>query len=424
VIARALLPVLAALAVAALLASPASAAPEVNGEFAIPSGVGSNNDIVEGPDGNMWVTTENNNKVARITPAGVVTEFQLNNTAFGVASGPDGNIWVSTTVGVVKVPPANPAGATTFNNIGLTNGSGIVAGPDGNMWVAGDGELIRFDPTDPEGTEDENPILGLQPKGMTVGTDGLLWIASNDGRVVSATATDTPTTVDYDIQIAAAGGAQGVGAGPNGQVAYVAPTTSPQTVGRITPGGTPLKTNLPASDPFGVTFGNDGAYWIARSATNDLLRMTPGGQTTTLGGFSPAIAVGPRKISTGPNNTLWVTLDSQEKVARVTGVAPEPTAPDTKLDGKPKKKLKAKDKRNGKKGKARAKFRFSSATAGATFECSLVKKGKAAKFKRCSSPKKYGLKPGKYEFAVRAVAAGEPDPSPASYRFKVVRKRR
>jgi virginiamycin B lyase len=422
---RSALALLAALAALGAGASAASAAPTVSGEFAIPGGVGTDNDIVEGPDGNMWVTRETVSGIARITPAGDVTTFPLANTAFGIAVGPDGNLWVSTTIGVIKVPPANPAGATAFT-VGLTDGRGIVAGPDGRMWVAGAGQLVSFDPADPAGDNVSTPIAGLVPHGMSVGSDGLLWIADGSGRVISATATPVPTITPYDIQIAAAGGAQDVAAGPNGQVAYAAPTTSPQTVGRITPGGTPQKTELENTDPFGVTFGQDGAYWFARSQGNDLLRLTTDGQTSTLGGFAPSGGVGPRKIATGPGGTLWVTLDTPEKVARVTGVEP-PTPPattDTQLVKTPKKKLRAKDKPNGKKGRAKAKFKFDSTVAGAEFECSLVKKGKPQKFKSCQSPAKYKLKPGKYEFAVRAVVGADADQTPATFRFKVVRKRR
>lgn len=415
------------MAAAAFHAAPAAAAPAVAGEFAISGGVGSNNDIVAGPDGNMWVTTDSTNGVARITPDGVVTEFPLPNTSYGIESGPDGNLWVSTAIGVIKVPPANPAGFTAYT-VGLgSGGRGIVTGPDGNLWVAGTNQLVSFSPADPEGTDVSTPIAGLDPRGMSVGSDGLLWIAGNNGKVYSATAAATPTVTPYDIQIAAAGGAQDVAGGPSGQVAYAAPTTDPQTVGRITPGGSPLKTELTASDPFGVVFAPDGAYWVARSATNDLLRLTPDGQTTTLTGFAPSGGVGPRKIATGPNNTLWVTLDTPEKVARVTGVeppVPPVTEPDTELGKTPKKKLKAKDKKNGKKGKAKAKFEFSSTTAGIGFECSLQKTGKQPKFKPCSSPAKYKLKPGKYVFAVRAVLAGTPDPSPETFALKVVRKKR
>ncbi len=419
----ALVALLAALAVALTLAAQASAAPAVDGEFPIAGGVGTDNDIIEGPDGNMWVTLQNDNGVARITPAGVVTEFPLANTSFGIAVGPDDNLWVSTTIGVIKVPPGDPGNPTPYD-VGLTDGRGIVAGPDGKMWVAGTNQLVSFSPADPEATDDSTAIAGLTPHGMGVGSDGLLWIADGNGRVISATAAATPAITLYDIQIDASGGAQGVAGGPNGQVAYAAPTTDPQTVGRITPGGAPLKTELTASDPFGVTFAPDGAYWFARSGTNDLLRLTPDGQTTELTGFAASGGVGPRKIATGPDNTLWVTLDTPEKVARVTGVQAPTPSPNTEIDKAPKKKLKAKDKKNGKKGTAKAKFKFSSATSGASFQCSLRPQAKQPKFKGCDSPAAYKLKPGKYEFEVRAVLTGVPDPSPERFTFKVVRENR
>jgi virginiamycin B lyase len=412
---RAFAVVLVALAAAVALPMQASAAPAVDGEFPIGGGVGTDNDIIEGPDGNMWVTLENENGVARITPAGAVKEFTSGfNTAFGIAVGPDDNLWVSTTIGVIKVSPADPDNPIAYD-VGLNNGRGIVAGPDGRMWVAGSNQLVSFSPADPEGTDVSTTIVDLTPHGMAVGSDGLLWIANGNGTVISATAAATPTVTPYDIQINASGGAQGVAGGPNGQVAYAAPTTDPQTVGRITPGGSPLMTELEASDPFGVTFAPDGAYWFARSQANDLLRLTPDGQTTTLNGFAASGGVGPRKIATGPNDTLWVTLDTPEKVARVIGV--KRSVPNTKIDKAPKKKLRAKGK------KAKAKFKFSSKTSGVSFQCSLRPKRKQPKFKACVSPAEYNLKPGKYEFEVRAVLMSVPDPSPQTFGFKVVRKK-
>lgn len=183
-------------------------------------------------------------------------------------------------------------------------------------------------------------------------------------------------------------------------------------------------TELVASDPFGVAFAPDGAYWIARSLANDLLRLTPGGQTTTLTGFAPSGGVGPRKIATGPGDTLWVTLDTPEKVARVTGVTPPVTTPRTEIDRTPKRKLTAKDKRNGKRGRAKARFRFSSPSAMARFECSLRARKRKPRFKDCESPATYKLRPGKYRFAVRAVLGGVTDPSPETFSFRVVRKMR
>ena len=419
---RAVAVVLAVAVATALMVEQASAAPVVDGEFSITNGVGTDNDIVEGPDGNMWVTlegTQGTNGVARITPAGNVTEFPLANTSYGIAVGPDDNLWVSTTIGVIKVPPENPDNPTPYD-VGLTDGRGIVAGPDGKMWVAGKDQLVSFGVANPEGTDVSTTIPNLAPHGMSVGSDGLLWIADGNGRVISATAEAVPTITPHDIQITGAGGAQDVAGGPNGQVAYAAPTTDPQSVGRINPGGDPLKTELTNSDPFGVTFAPDGAYWVARSQTNDLLRLTPDGKTTMLTGFAASGGVGPRKIATGPNNTLWVTLDTPEKVARVTGVRPAAKNPSTEIDRTPDRKLEAK----GRKGKAKARFKFSSSAAKASFECSLRPKAKKPRFKDCESPAVYKLRPGKYRFAVRAVLAAKRDKTPATFTFKVVRKKR
>ena len=76
---RLLVSTVVALAAAVSVPAQVNAAPAVDGEFDIPGGVGTDNDIVQGPDGNMWVTTNDTNGVARITPAGVVTEFPLGN---------------------------------------------------------------------------------------------------------------------------------------------------------------------------------------------------------------------------------------------------------------------------------------------------------------------------------------------------------
>jgi streptogramin lyase len=410
---------------AAMFAAPAAAdaAPSVTGEFALPAGstVGSNNEIVEGPDGNIWVTTEQN-EVVRIKPDGTVEgPFSTTNSVFGITAGPDGNLWVTTAIGVRKIPPGDPNSSTPFD-IGLANGSSITAGPDGRLWVAGTDTLVRFDPADPEGTDDPTNIPGLSPKGMATGSDGLIWIADASGRIISATAADTPVVTPYTVD----GGPQDVAGGANGQVAYANPLDTPHEVGLISPGGTPDQIPLETSDPFGVAYGNDGTYWIARSSTDDLLRLTPDGTTTKLTGFSASGNVGPRKITTGPNNTLWVTLDTQEKVARVSGVEPPAppnppppvnppaTAPETTIDKGPKRKVKTRKRR------AKVKFKFSS-VAGATFECTIKRNSwRKPRFGPCSSPKKYKLKQGRYEFRVAATVAGLTGPA-ATQKFRIVR---
>lgn len=392
-----------------VLPSSSSAAPAVDGSFDIPDGVGSNNEIVEGPDGNMWVTRESANGVARVEPDGTVTPFPLANSSFGITVGPDDNLWVSTTIGVIRVPPDDPSAAEAFVLGGFSNGRGITTGPDGKLWVAGDDQLVSFDPADPEGSADPTTIAGMNARGMDTGSDGLLWIADASGRILSATAADTPTVDAYDV----GGGPQDVGAGKGGQVAYANPLSDPQTVGLITPGGSADPVELENTDPFGVVLGQDGAYWIARAQGNDLLRMTAGGATTTLSGFPDSGGVGPRKVATGPDGTLWVTLDTPDQVARVTGVTS--AKPVAKIEKAPAKRTKTS------KRKAKVKVTFSSPTDGAKFECSIRKRPKKPKFSSCRSPQTYELKPGSYEFQVRARVGGETGKAD-SVRFEVIRK--
>ncbi len=415
-------------AAAALLVvpAPAAGAPTVAGEFDLPAGftVGANNEIVQGPDGNMWVTTEQA-AIVRIAPDGSAVAFEppgMTSDASGITVGPDGNLWAAQSAGVIMIPPGNPLAADQ-TNVGIAGGQGIAVGPDASIWLAGANALVSIPPASPA-TFDNNAVTLNGPKGMATGSDGLLWIADG-ANIVSATAAATPVLTPYPIGNSA-GGSQDVAAGPNAQVAYVNPVDDPQGVGLISPGGTPQKVNLENSDPFGVTFGQDGAYWVARSATNDLLRLTTGGQTSTLTGFAPSGGVGPRKIATGPDNTLWVTLDTPEKVAKVTGVdppSPPPpppppgTSPSTTLDKGAKKKVKTSKRR------AKVTFEFSSPTAGAAFECTLTKKGKAPRTKPCTSPVTYKLKPGRYTFGVAAAAGGLTDETAATDAFKVVRRR-
>src|SRR5262245_9317584 len=53
--------------------------------------------ITRGPDGNLWFTEADGNRIGRITPAGVVTQFSAgltpNSQPAEITAGPDGNLW-------------------------------------------------------------------------------------------------------------------------------------------------------------------------------------------------------------------------------------------------------------------------------------------------------------------------------------------
>jgi virginiamycin B lyase len=113
-------------------------------EFAVPTANSSPDFITAGPDGNLWFTEFNTNKIGRITTAGVVTGEFATPTAGsgpeGITTGPDGNLWF-TEENTNKIGRITTSGTITEfplpTNCGSSFGcapDGITAGPDGNLW--------------------------------------------------------------------------------------------------------------------------------------------------------------------------------------------------------------------------------------------------------------------------------------------------
>lgn len=391
--------VLTATGVAIPLAySPAVADPALNGEFPV-SELSSNNQIAPGPDGNMWVTLAGAKDVARIAPDGVVTEFDAVDMAspIGITAGPDGRMWVTQAGGVASFDPSDPTSATKTAIADLTDPRAITVGPDGNLWTASADKVISIPPATPAAATSFASTGVSNARWITSGTDGNLWVADFGNAAVYRV-----TTAGASTKFDAGGGTQGVAAGPNGQVAFTQQGSAPYTIGRIT--STVETTEVAGTDPFGITFGADGAYWAALFATDALARLTPQGALSTLA--LPA-GSGPRQLAAGPGDTLWVTLDQAEKVARISGVSPAPTpAVNTTITKKPKKVVR----------KAKVRFRFTS-TTGASFMCRIDKRP----WKPCTSPKQYKVKPGKHVFRVVASLNGTVDSSPAKWTFRRAR---
>lgn len=108
--------------------------------------------------------------------------------------------------------------------------------------------------------------------------------------------------------------------------------------------------------------------------------------------------------------TNVVSLDwAPKQVAAVPDTSPRPSgkAPNGRIGKHPKKRT----------AKRRAKFTFSSNQPGSRFECKLDKR----RFRPCKSPFQRKLKPGRHAFRLRAInAAGTPDPTPATFRWRIL----
>jgi virginiamycin B lyase len=94
-------------------------------------------EIARGPDGNLWFTEPDANRIGRITPAGIVTEFSVptpNGLPGAITAGPDGNLWFTEDRGQ-RIGRISPSGIITeFSLLAGDLPTEITAGPDGNLW--------------------------------------------------------------------------------------------------------------------------------------------------------------------------------------------------------------------------------------------------------------------------------------------------
>ncbi|MFH1149554.1 MAG: hypothetical protein V1748_03675 [Actinomycetota bacterium] len=120
-----------------LLGSGAAQAAPTLTEFTTPTAGSQTAGITGGPDGNVWFTEYQTNKIGRATKDGTITEFNMpsgTGPAF-ITAAPDGNLWFTvfdtgqigrcTTAGVMTMYPV-PAGAGSQPR-------GITVGPDGAL---------------------------------------------------------------------------------------------------------------------------------------------------------------------------------------------------------------------------------------------------------------------------------------------------
>lgn len=166
--------------------------------------------IAPGGDGNLWVAEVQATSIGRVTPAGNLTQFgyavnpggPLSFTALGdVAEGPDGDLWFTTDgYGVVARFDPTTEQMTLFS----TGPSGsddvlqsLAAGPEDTMWFTvastpqAPGVIVRVDAATGQATRYPLPPLAGSPDAIVQGPDNAMWFTFDDswgiGRLDPAT---------------------------------------------------------------------------------------------------------------------------------------------------------------------------------------------------------------------------------------------
>jgi virginiamycin B lyase len=291
--------------------------------------------IVLGPDGNLWFTEFDANKIGQITPAGQITEFgglTAGSEPAAITAGPDGALWF-VQPGTNDVGRISTGGAVTEVSIAVgtsgceTAGSGpvgIASGSDGDLWVTEDrnspGQIAQIDPSGDAVTQ-HCPGYSM-PYAIVPGSDGALWFTYGEGDVGRITTAGTSSAIPTVEESSAL---MPIVVGPDHDF-YIGISDSPSEVEQLTTGDVARGFDIPSGSTANVErlgAGPDGQIWLAGGGA--LTSMSTSGAFEGFDGLYPstdAIA----GIAAGPSDTLWLTDSTASAIYRVTLGTPQVAA--------------------------------------------------------------------------------------------------
>ncbi len=243
-------------------------------EFSVPTPNSSPNDITAGPDGNLWFgeSASAGNKVARITPDGTITEYPLpnaNSSPRQITTGTDGNVWFlenfGSRIGRVTTGVSPDDRRPTLGGSGQA-GLPLVCGAD--VWGPTSTVTIAW-------RRNGSPINGETGLSYTPGSDeiGSAITCTSSGRLpgVDATLTSTSNPITVVAQLTGPTGPPG----PGGNLAAVfAPGAKKVKAGKT------LKVQFGVTNAASLTAQLKGKRTVtrtlqARAGTNTLRLKTP-----------------------------------------------------------------------------------------------------------------------------------------------------
>jgi streptogramin lyase len=287
-------------------------------EHTIPTASSQPYDIVAGPDGNLWFTERNANKVGKVSTSGSFTEYTVptaNSKPFGIALGPDGNLWFTESVGN-QIGKVTTSGVFTEYPIPTPSSSPwrITNGPDGNLWFTefGAAQVAKLTTA---GIFTEYAVGG-NPGGIATGPDGNLWVTEFTGNNV-AKVTSSGNVTEYPIPTSGSLSG-GIVAGPDGNLWFT--EFSGNKVANVTTSGSFTEYTVPTagSQPIHLAAGLDGNIWFVELNGNKVARVTTSGAFTEY--TVPTAGSSPIQITSGPDGNLWFVESNGNKVGMVVAV--------------------------------------------------------------------------------------------------------
>lgn len=264
--------------------------PPAVAEFALTASGAGPFSIISGPDGNLWFTEVNANKIGHLNvgdPSHPITEFTVSGSPGGIVVGSDGALWF-TEIGGNKIARMDISTHAIQEFAIPTSGAfahELTSGPDGNIWFA-------------EAGTDKIGVVNISTH------------AVNEIALPNPTGS-APFKAPFDIVT-----------GPDGNLWFT--EIHADMIGRLTPANGVFAEFSVHKHPSYIAVGPDGAMWFTESDTekSDNVNLIGRIQTNSTGAFSefspPTAGSKPQAIVTGSDGALWFTEEAVNKIAKLT----------------------------------------------------------------------------------------------------------
>lgn len=294
-------------------------------QFKVPTDGSSPMHITRATDGNFWFTESflndqnaQGHNVARITPAGQVTEFEVCDFCFpsDIVQGSDGFLYFTSNDGLGRI--STDGVVQPFINAPFSVGGNDLDAHGGDIWITDFNRrsLWRYDI--PTGGNTEFPVGAniFGPNDVAVAGNGDVWFAASEldlsgsaeqgiiGRLSPATGTVTTFNVDAVPRA--------ISISTDNKVWFTARFT-PQAVGFFDP-ATSTDTVFPVDGgPQDIAPAAGGSMWFTRTTAGNIARVNADGVITAQ---SKAVKGSePFGVAVAPNGNPWFTMLGADKIS-------------------------------------------------------------------------------------------------------------
>jgi virginiamycin B lyase len=275
------------------------------------------------PQGNIWLTLQRANQVARLNPE--TGEWKIfhaptpNSGPHGLVADADGNIWFTeNSAGKIGRVDARTGQVTEYAAPTAQDPHTPIFGPDGALWFTAQSSnlVVRMDTKTGTMREFRVPTPNARPYGIVVGPGGALWfcefgvnkLARLDPKTGSITEYEAPLADTRPRRLAVVDNAIYYTDFRTGRLGRL-------DLARMSFRDWPSPSG-PASHPYGIAADASGQLWYNEFSANQLVRFNP--QTQTFHRFPlPSARSEVRHMVRDARGRIWMALSGANKVAVV-----------------------------------------------------------------------------------------------------------